>query len=445
MKKILSLLLAIMMLVPTCSAKLNADETDGCPLEVLETPQNIRIENNILRWDPVEGADAYEIRVGYRQGATVDTKETFYDLFSIDLFAEIEYEESMNFSVYALAPQGCYEYNTPEDQPGELNNVALVNAGRYRVIAANSDGGSVETVTGNFVFDAITVTVTPNDNYVYFVGDEKVSEERNVSIPLSEFKDNEYLITFYTPFYVEFGAGHEDAAESAVNIPPLADNPHEVDGSLFTTYISFPDSYPAAFYAIMVTFGIIAYDEVEDYLINGNEEFLGAYIEDSIASYKELNDFYMKIDDDPSLKDVGNKFYVIWMNYSNDGNKKWTRGNKNDVTFTYRRNIDDKGYESLTMTAASTFECFDEVLVDGVALKEDAYEIEEGSLVLTLKKDYLDTLKAGKHKVEAVFNYSGLYGGLADTENQIRSTAILTIEDPTPVTPVYPIPKTGIE
>ncbi len=72
-----------------------------------------------------------------------------------------------------------------------------------------------------------------------------------------------------------------------------------------------------------------------------------------------------------------------------------TRGNPHilrsgeDTAFTVRRSVRD----------GETFGRFESVFVDKLALEPDCYDIRPGSLVLTLKSAYLDTLAEGTYKV----------------------------------------------
>ena len=79
--------------------------------------------------------------------------------------------------------------------------------------------------------------------------------------------------------------------------------------------------------------------------------------------------------------------------FSAGDKQTWAKGSKSDLTFTVKRSIHDE----------RTFGRFTGVTVDGQAVPEGKFTKAEGSLVLTLKADYLETLAEGAHKIEAVF------------------------------------------
>lgn len=71
----------------------------------------------------------------------------------------------------------------------------------------------------------------------------------------------------------------------------------------------------------------------------------------------------------------------------------WTKGSQDGMTFVFKCNIHDE----------DTFGKFRNVTVDGTAVAETMYEKEAGSLVLSLKPEYLETLEAKEHTLEAEF------------------------------------------
>ncbi len=68
--------------------------------------------------------------------------------------------------------------------------------------------------------------------------------------------------------------------------------------------------------------------------------------------------------------------------------------------------------------------------MDGQVVKPDNYTKTKGSLVLTLKSAYLNTLTAGEHTVKISF-----------TDGEV--TTSLKILEPTPTPTPKPVPKTG--
>ena len=71
----------------------------------------------------------------------------------------------------------------------------------------------------------------------------------------------------------------------------------------------------------------------------------------------------------------------------------WTKGSEDGMTFVFKCNIHDE----------DTFGKFMNITVDGTAVGETMYTKEAGSLVLTLKPEYLETLEAKEHMLEAEF------------------------------------------
>lgn len=72
----------------------------------------------------------------------------------------------------------------------------------------------------------------------------------------------------------------------------------------------------------------------------------------------------------------------------------WTLGSDEPVVFTFERNAADE----------LTFSHFTGVSVDDKALEASAFNAVAGSVVLTLKPEYLNTLDEGKHTVKALFD-----------------------------------------
>ena len=87
-----------------------------------------------------------------------------------------------------------------------------------------------------------------------------------------------------------------------------------------------------------------------------------------------------------------------------------------------------------------TFDSFVSVTMDGSPISEKNYLKAAGSLVLTLKADYLDTLPAGDHKVVITF-------ADGETKANLPIEKALPTPSPTPspaptATP-RPVPHTG--
>ena len=76
------------------------------------------------------------------------------------------------------------------------------------------------------------------------------------------------------------------------------------------------------------------------------------------------------------------------------GDSSYTKGSKTGLTFVFKRNVEDE----------TTFGHFAGLAVDGKELAESNYSKKSGSVVIGLKPAYLDTLKAGSHKLSASFD-----------------------------------------
>lgn len=83
----------------------------------------------------------------------------------------------------------------------------------------------------------------------------------------------------------------------------------------------------------------------------------------------------------------------VYSNYEGDGGK-WTKGSTDGLKFTFKRSAED----------VTTIEHFAGILVDGKEVAESNYDAVSGSVVITLKAPYLETLSAGEHILTAKFN-----------------------------------------
>ena len=79
---------------------------------------------------------------------------------------------------------------------------------------------------------------------------------------------------------------------------------------------------------------------------------------------------------------------------------------------TWTQNTD----KTLTFRANGDFSAFSEVKVDGNTVSAENYTAVSGSTVITLKKEYLNTLSEGKHTLTVVYN-----DGNCSTEFEIKN------------------------
>ena len=78
---------------------------------------------------------------------------------------------------------------------------------------------------------------------------------------------------------------------------------------------------------------------------------------------------------------------------SGDG-QSWTKGSDNTVDFTVKRDVDDE----------TTFSHFTGVEIDGTVVDAANYTAEAGSVKLSLKASYLETLADGSHDISVLFD-----------------------------------------
>lgn len=79
--------------------------------------------------------------------------------------------------------------------------------------------------------------------------------------------------------------------------------------------------------------------------------------------------------------------------FTEGANATWIKGSKKDLKFTVKRSVADN----------LTFGLFDYISIDNHIIDKNNYEVKEGSLRITLKASYLETLKPGEHKLAVYF------------------------------------------
>ena len=108
--------------------------------------------------------------------------------------------------------------------------------------------------------------------------------------------------------------------------------------------------------------------------------------------------------------------------YGNGSIKR--KGTGSSLEFIFRRTQNDE----------ETFRHFSGILIDGTEVSRDNYTARAGSVVISLKSSYLDTLPAGTHTLTAMF------------DDGDGAAASFTIQDTAPVQPsgtVTPTPLTA--
>ena len=152
------------------------------------------------------------------------------------------------------------------------------------------------------------------------------------------------------------------------------------------------------------------YDAITEYYGTG---MFCVLTEDLITIYKELGNDKGWYD---AEKPLGN---YLFQNVIDDGNggvdyenipcdeNAWmfacayvpaTEVTAEDAEYTLESNKD------VVITLDTAFDSFLKLLVDGKEVAAENYTVVEGSIVLTLKAAYLETLEAGEHTVEVIYN-----------------------------------------
>ena len=107
-----------------------------------------------------------------------------------------------------------------------------------------------------------------------------------------------------------------------------------------------------------------------------------------------------------------------------------TKGVDGDATFVFKRNNRDEETYAHFLAAGKV------VKVDGNQINEDQFEASSGSLILVLKKDYLNSLSVGEHELSVDFK---------DGDKVYNSTTHFIIKLKPADSPSFIVPTTGIK
>ena len=116
---------------------------------------------------------------------------------------------------------------------------------------------------------------------------------------------------------------------------------------------------------------------------------------------------------------------IVYENTSGDGST-WEKGSGKNLDFTFKRSYDD----------SVTYSQFAGIQIDGKDVDTSNYTAREGSVIVSLKPAYLETLSVGKHTITAIFrdgnNPSATFtitakGASPDTSDQTNTTLWFTI------------------
>ena len=120
-----------------------------------------------------------------------------------------------------------------------------------------------------------------------------------------------------------------------------------------------------------------------------------------------------------------NTHYSIYCEYDKDHKRAYNEIREFDA---YLKKTNQRLYDRLNCMAYVRYNRetqFKFVKVDGTVVDEKNYTVSEGSTVVTLKEDYLNTLAAGKHTFEIVWTdglASTTFTVVKDNNNSVQVT-----------------------
>lgn len=156
----------------------------------------------------------------------------------------------------------------------------------------------------------------------------------------------------------------------------------------------FPEIGTRALKAIMEYEGAFNLENLKDQIgecINyDNSKYLAGWATTPDATEPDI------IEGQTPVKDL-DWVYAVWKDatyyYEKGKNSTWEKDSKDGLEFIIKRNTEDE----------ETIHAFTGVMVDGEAITAENFEAKEGSLILTLKPEYLNTLEVGKHELTVHF------------------------------------------
>ncbi|MBR2578128.1 MAG: hypothetical protein IKE38_04260, partial [Erysipelotrichaceae bacterium] len=98
--------------------------------------------------------------------------------------------------------------------------------------------------------------------------------------------------------------------------------------------------------------------------------------------------------------------YVFWIKYNviSGENQTWIIGSNKDLSFTLKRNFFDAGFgDGQYFLFPPTADTLASVEVDGTALSDSDYTAAPGSIKISLKPSFLNTLSKGTHTLKVSF------------------------------------------
>ncbi|MBQ9021769.1 MAG: hypothetical protein IJ113_07125, partial [Eggerthellaceae bacterium] len=116
----------------------------------------------------------------------------------------------------------------------------------------------------------------------------------------------------------------------------------------------------------------------------GERTYTATFTNDAFATQTKT-EAISKLDPQPDA--------ISYSNTAGDGST-WTKGSKNTLDFTFKRNVDD----------SKTYDAFEGLQVDGKDVPNSNYTSQAGSVIVKLKPAYLETLSVGTHTIKAIFS-----------------------------------------
>ena len=459
---------------------------------------DLRVERNFLEWesDYPEGEEIEQYIIEVYSGSSIPSEKMIGEKTTTSTSYSILGSESItnNEGTYSFRIWAGSKSDSCADNYVDLLGVEVVE---MELEVKTSSGGSAvfnSPTSGSNKTLAVDLVVIKTTNEKGYYPLFKNSEGKEIcpspgyqtldsegllyELNTYEFKNNKIEIYFSnTPvnLTLDLGINHttldngDKFAEKFVEyvnslssgdiICKVGDKPNEIIIALLCSSLTPIGNITYSMFGISrVLREFIKENNSSNLEIHNNEVLTGTCYESNIESYEDLYKYERST---TTIADANYKIYAIWMKYEDiaSGNNTWSKGDDNDLSIKFKRNISDSGYieedEGVQIVIyPSTFDCFKKIVTvkngnqeEDLVLDKD-YTYGKGSLVINLSKDYLNNLEAGEYTLKAAFNPH-----LDDPEEKtnLYAFAKFTVKeqqkgDTTPDhTPSYVLPRTGIE
>ena len=442
------------------NTKINA--ISGCAFGKVS---DLHIENNYLVWTNAQSEVSDHI-VQINSNEPVSVAGSSYNLFG---------------NGTAVTSPGTYTVRVWEgSKEGDCaENYAEISATAAQYILSDDmlpQGTSASLANGGLAFDMVHINYTTTETLVPVIRNsdyEKVDPNQDYSttsllaVDASRFTDGKVYVNFVPKQItittaINLGEKHKKLAELLYT--ELVKDEYEVslDGSVLSIKLSVPTtekitSLKKSIYMIVSMFVYMTI-EPKSTVVDENEMLLWVSDSSNVTDMQKVVDEFFT--DTSEIDSLNVNLYPVWLKYTADGSKTWYVGSGSDLLFTITRNIADKGFKNETYNAFDIKETFysfiEKVTVEkkgaGIEalLGPDDYEVNVGSLKLTLKNDYLKTLDKSEYILRVYFNTGLINNDFKD--NELYAEATFKVTDPAPApepdpdpTPAHRLPRTGIE